>query len=342
MTGRLKKSVFVVGAALISLPILSGCAGTRPGNIDIAWPPPPQPPKIAYVTTIYGSSSLSRGLLTSIKDFFFGRPDEVRIGKPYGVNQDRREKLYIADTARKGIMVIDRSSGRISFFNSLGPYGLLGEPVYVIADSADNIYVSDTKLGKVVVFDKKYRFVRFIGDGVLQGPVGLLFDPRRKQLYVVDTQLHQLMVFDGQGNLTGTIGKRGDDKGEFHFPLTAAFSPSGDTLYIVDSFHFAVQAFDLDGNYLFNFGPTKVGVGTMARPRDIAVDSEGHIYVTDALRNNVQIYDSLGNLLLRFGTTGTGAGQFRLPAGICIDGKNNIYISDSVNGRIQVFKYVGT
>ena len=138
-----------------------------------------------------------------------------------------------------------------------------------------------------------------------------------------------------------TIGRRGDEKGEFHFPLTVALSRSGDTLYIVDSFHFAVQAFDLDGNYLFSFGPTKVGIGTMARPRDIAVDSDGHVYVTDAVRNNVQIYDSLGNLLLRFGTAGTGAGQFRLPAGICIDSEDTIYISDSVNGRIQVFKYVG-
>ncbi len=342
MTGRYTKFVVIIGLALISLTILPGCAGTRPQNIDITWPPPPEEPKIVYVDMIYGSASLSRGLLTSIKDFFFGKPDETRIGKPYGVMQGRGKRLYIADTARKGILVIDRGSGRTSFFNSLGPYGSLSEPVYVITDSAENIYVADTKLGKVVVFDKDYRFVRFIGEGQLRGPVGLTFDRQENRLYVVDAQLHQVMVFDREGQLMTTIGRRGDEKGEFHFPLTVALSRSGDTLYIVDSFHFAVQAFDLDGNYLFSFGPTKVGIGTMARPRDIAVDSDGHVYVTDAVRNNVQIYDSLGNLLLRFGTAGTGAGQFRLPAGICIDSEDTIYISDSVNGRIQVFKYVGT
>jgi DNA-binding beta-propeller fold protein YncE len=328
--------------ALISALILSGCAGTRPSHTEISWPPPPQEPKIVYVEAIYGSSSLSRGLLTRIKDFFFGKPDETRIGKPYGVKQDNRERLYIADTSRKGILVIDRSSGRTTFFNSLGAYGTLSEPVYVITDSLRNIYVADTKLGKIVVFNKHLRFSHFIGEGHLEGPVGLAFDRDEKKLYVVDTQLHQVKIFDRDGQLSGTIGQRGDERGQFHFPLTVAFGRSGDTLYIVDSFHFAVQAFDLDGNYLFSFGPTKVGMGTMARPRDIAIDSEGHVYVTDAVRNNVQIYDSQGNLLLRFGSAGTEAGQFRLPAGICIDDDDTIYISDSVNGRIQVFRYVGT
>ena len=322
--------------------LLIGCAGTRPRDLDIGWPPPPQQPKIVYQDAIYGSADFPRGAWTKIKDFLFGKPDEIRIGKPYGVKEDNRARLYIADTARKGILVIDRASGRVTFFNSMGAYGILGEPVYVIVDTDGNLYVADTKLGKIVVFDARHRFSHFIGDGELEGPVGMAFDPMEKRLYVVDTQKHQVKVFTKDGQLLQTIGRRGDGQGEFHHPLTIALSRSGDTLYIVDSFHFAVQALDKDGNFLFSFGPTAVGIGTMARPRDIAVDSDGHVYITDAVRNNVQMYDSQGRLLLRFGSMGTGAGQFRLPAGIHIDDDDIIYISDSVNGRIQVFKYVGT
>ena len=113
-----------------------------------------------------------------------------------------------------------------------------------------------------------------------------------------------------------------------------------DTIYVVDAFHFAVQAFDIDGNFLFSFGPKKAGMGAMARPRDIALDSEGNIYITDAMRNNVQIYSSTGDLLLQFGEVGNAPGQFQLPAGIYIDKNDYIYIADSVNRRIQVFKYI--
>jgi len=142
-----KDITYLVVLAL--LPIIMGCAGTRPSQVEIGWPPPPQEPKIIYVETITGSADLSRGLFGSIKDFLFGKPEDKRIGKPYGVKRDRRERLYIADTARKGILVIDRRAGGITFFSSLGAYGSLGEPVYVILDDAGNVYVSDTKLGKV-------------------------------------------------------------------------------------------------------------------------------------------------------------------------------------------------
>jgi DNA-binding beta-propeller fold protein YncE len=146
-------------------------------------------------------------------------------------------------------------------------------------------------------------------------------------------------IFTPEGKYLGEFGRRGDNEGEFHFPLTVKVSH--DTVFVVDSFHFAVQAFDLDGNYLYSFGPTPVGMGAMARPRDIAIDSYGHLYITDAVRNNVQIYSKTGQLLLRFGEVGIQPGQFQLPAGICIDKQNYIYIADSVNKRIQVFRYLG-
>jgi DNA-binding beta-propeller fold protein YncE len=77
-----------------------------------------------------------------------------------------------------------------------------------------------------------------------------------------------------------------------------------------------------------------------ARPRGVALDSEGHVYVVDAMFNNVQVFDLEGAILLAFGEYGRGVGQFWLPAGICIDENDTIYVSDSLNRRIQVFQYL--
>ncbi len=308
-------------------------------DADIAWPAPPLEPRIVYERSIHSDADLGRSFFGKIKDFLFGRAEGQMIGKPYGIASDGGSKLYIADTSRKGVIVYDLSGGTAKFFSSLGRHGALLEPVYVIMDNSGNIYVSDTKLGRVAVFDSDFRFSHFIGSKEdFEAPVGMAFDEAEERLYVVDTRQHVVKIFDRSGQYLGEFGGLGDERGEFHYPLTIAIR--GGTIYVVDSFHFAVQAFDLDGNYLFSFGPTKVGMGTMARPRDIAIDSDNNIYITDAVRNNVQIYSAEGQLLLTVGEAGVYPGQFRLPAGIHNTKEGEIYIADSVNQRIQTFRYI--
>ncbi len=334
----MKKLLLIIGLTLMVV----GCSHPPKESVNISWPPAPQPPRVKYVKSIYGSENLSRSFLGKIRDFFIGKKKPTSIGKPYGLTFHADSKLYMADTSKKGVLIFDLKSGKTKFINSLGKFGYLLEPVYVILDNKGNVYVSDTELKKVVVFDKNYKFSHFIGDeATLEAPVGLAFNSDESQLFVVDTRGHRVVVYNKDGTYLKTIGKRGDEKGEFHYPMTVQMNKN-DTVYVVDAFHFAVQAFDIDGNFLFSFGPKKVGMGAMARPRDIGIDSDGNIYITDAMRNNIQIYSSKGELLLRFGEVGNAPGQFQLPAGISIDKNDFIYIADSVNKRIQVFKYVAS
>lgn len=319
---------------------IAGCGAPPKPVEEISYPPAPLETRIKYVDTFYGQPSLQRSFWGKIKDFFLGKKSGFRISKPYGNYFSSQSKFFIVDTAKKGILVFDLKAGSSKFFNSLGKQGTLGEPVYLIVDSEGNIYVSDTKLRKIVVFDNEFKFSHFIGnEKELKGPVGMTFNEDESLLFVVDTQDHNVKVYNKQGQLERIIGKRGDEQGEFYYPMTIAMK-NADTLFVVDAFHFAVQAFDQSGNYLFSFGPRSESVGEMARPRDIALDSDNNIYITDAVRNNVQIYNDSGELLLKFGHSGVKNGEFRLPAGIFIDDNDNIYISDSINERIQIFKYI--
>lgn len=317
--------------------LLIGCGGPPRPSFELRWPPAPQKARISWVKSIYSDRSLPRGFFGKIKDFLFGASEHRSVGKPYGVAFDGDSRLYIVDTANKGILVLDLSSGKSEFIKSLGAAGSLIEPIYVILDRAHNVYVSDTELKRVVVFTPKHKFSHFIGSKEdFDGPVGMSLDQSEEKLYVVDTRLHKVKVFSPDGVFLSEFGRRGDERGEFHYPLTLAVV--GDTIYVVDSFHFAVQAFDTDGQYLFSFGPTPRGMGSLARPRDIAISADNNLYITDAMRNNVQVFNRRGELLIAFGGKGTAAGQFRLPAGIFITPDNTVYLADSMNGRIEVFK----
>jgi len=102
-----------------------------------------------------------------------------------------------------------------------------------------------------------------------------------------------------------------------------------------------VQIFDQSGRFIRSFGKLGDGPGMFARPKGIALDSEGHIYVIDSAFNNVQIFDSEGQILMAFGAFGEGRGQQILPAGLAIDSEDKIYVIDQWNARVNVYEYMG-
>ena len=83
------------------------------------------------------------------------------------------------------------------------------------------------------------------------------------------------------------------------------------------------------------------GPGHFARPKGIAIDSDGHIWVADEVQSRVQVYDKEGQLLIYFGEHGWYPGQFQALYGIAADNHNNrIITSEQFPGRVQVFRYI--
>ena len=338
MNGKAQKLMFI-GSLILAVAALSGCAGTPEVAEMMQWPAPPLEPRIVYESSIAGSESLDRSFWGKINDFFFGKSQAHALGKPYGVALDAKGRLLLADTATKRVIILDFKSGHASTLESLGPHGRLAEPVNILPEADGTVIVADTGLQKLVVFDAEGRFDRFLGEGHLVSPVGMVRSRANGQLYVVDAGAHQVVVFAADGQFLHSFGGRGDMQGEFYHPLGITIT-ADDLVYVVDSFHFAVQIFDLAGQYVGSFGPVPTGMGSLARPRDVAFDSDGNLYVTDGLNNNVQVFSPDGVLLLKFGSQGYRAGQFRLPAGICVGEDDRIYVVDSINKRVQVFRYL--
>jgi DNA-binding beta-propeller fold protein YncE len=195
-----------------------------------------------------------------------------------------------------------------------------------------------------VVFDPKHRAEATIVEG-MSSPAGLAIDDENRFLYVADTDLDQVLVYDADNfkllRKIGTAGKahRLTEAGQFSRPTNVAVDADGN-LYVSDTFNNRVEIFDADGNFLSTFGKAGDGPGYFARPKGIAIDHDGHVWVADTVQDRVQVFTREGRLLLWLGDHGILPGQFSAVQGLAIDKNSRVFTSEQYPGRVQMFRYV--
>lgn len=165
-------------------------------------------------------------------------------------------------------------------------------------------------------------------------PYGITTDSQDR-LYVVDTFLKRIHVFDAAGNQ------------DFFFPAdrTMLASPvgiaidNGGIVYITDSKRGVVYIFKDNGKTFLS----TIGRGIFKRPTGIAVNPKtSELLVVDTLLSQVFRFD-LSNRLPKgsFGTDGATEGLFHYPTNIFVTLTGDIIVSDSLNFRVQVFSPEG-
>jgi sugar lactone lactonase YvrE len=306
---------------------------------EIQWPPLPLMARIVWVKEIrdYQDVGISKAFWQRVTEFFTGEED-TRIGKPYGVYADDRQRLFIVDVAYALIHAMDLQENRYSVIGAENGKQFRS-PIGITGDDGDNLYITDSGAGSIYRYSLgKGRLEPFIVSD-LGRPTGIAFNRKNRLLYITDTTSHQVAVFDLRGNLRLRIGSRGDGPGQFNYP-TDLFVDGRGRLYVTDALNSRVSIFSADGAHLKTFGRPGDSGGSFAKPKGIAVDSSGNIYVCDALLDTVQIFNDNGEFLLSFGNNGSNDGEFWMPSGIYIDKSDTIYVADSYNRRVQVFKYL--
>lgn len=260
-------------------------------------------------------------------------------------------------------------------------YASFVRPFGVSFDSDENICMTDPGAGAVYFFDlKKMKVKRWVSIGKVQfaSPVSVvkngrtiyvadtalqsivIFDTSGKllgeigqrlrrpcglalsedRLFVADAHLHRVLVFDLQGRFLTQFGTRGAGPGEFNFPTHVAIDSKGQ-IYVTDAMNFRVQVFSREGRFVRSIGAAGDTSGHFTRPKGVALDAHDNAYVVDALFDNVQIFNREGQFLLHWGTRGGGPGEFWLPADIAISRSGHVIISDTYNRRLQVFRHEG-
>jgi DNA-binding beta-propeller fold protein YncE len=334
----------LVGCAAENKPVFSAL------REPLVWPKPPETARILYVGELTGEASLNRPRTGGevLRELVTGPTPTQDFATPLAVAVDG-DTVHVADPAcptGPAVHVLNLATRAYSQITQAG-----GEPLQWPIDVAvhgSRIAIADAKRGTVYVQRGGAQTFTPVGRGTLERPASIAWARDGGELWVVDSAKHSVVVFDAGGQLRYTIGARGDRPGLFNYPTAAcgielpstAQSADQPAIVVADAMNFRVQTLDVAGQPLVAFGRKGDAAGDFALPRDVAVDSDGHIYVLDNQFENVQVFDQQGRLLMAWGSEGAGPGQFSLPAGITIDARDRIWVADTYNRRVQVFQYV--
>ena len=154
-------------------------------------------------------------------------------------------------------------------------------------------------------------------------PTRLTWSTDGTQLYVTDSRVGSVFVYDSAAALTGELRVPGK-------PLGVAVDPQGD-IYVGNDQFDEVAVYGSDG-----FQTATIGAGTLRMPNDLAFDQNGQLYVVDSKRNRIEVFDPATGVSLRT----IGSGQLRFPSALAISGQE-VFVADQSNFLIRVFDLQG-
>ena len=331
---------------------MSACA-TQPGslrftneNAQLQFPEKPEIPRFQYVGELTGEANFEHQnasrpwptrLVRWIVGLASGAEQERVLSKPQsGYFDSKTGRNYVTDVARHAVFVFDEAVGELQVWDQAEAGAGFITPIAIAPTATGDILVTDADLGVWVRLASDGSPRGSFGKNVLKRPTGIVSDPTTGNVYVADSQGHDIKVFERDGGWLRTIGRKGSEPGEFNSPTHLALRDG--KLYVTDTLNSRVQILNLKGESLQIVGERGLFLGNLPRPKGVAVEENGRIYVVESFYDYLLVYDADGRFLLPIGGSGSQPGQFYLPSGVWTDGAGRIFVADTFNSRVVALR----
>ena len=202
----------------------------------------------------------------------------------------------------------------------------LGEVSGVGIDSHDHVFVFHRgELPILNLSEETGEILNSWGDGMFENSHGLSID-HQNNVWVTDTQLHQVFKFSHDGELLMTLGVKGVpglDEEHFDKPTDLAITPNGE-VYVSDGYgNSRIAKFSAKGEFLFDWGHKGTDAGEFDTPHGITLDSEGRVYIADRTNSRIQVFDQKGEFLYQWKSEELGR-----PWGVEVGPDGYLYVVD--------------
>ena len=209
---------------------------------------------------------------------------------PTCLARNSKGRFFVGEPTQGRVLLVDikqRSVNPIDF--SAVPEAGPIYPGNMAIDPEDNLYIIDKANQRILIFDENLRFDRQV---LVKGAKGLgdLRVSSNGVLYALDTIGRSIHVFDRQGELLLTFGKKGKGKGEFDFPVSLAVCRKG-VIYVLDQHKHKLSAFNPKGEFLMEFSQLGWREGRLHYPSYIYVNRAGRIFVVDRGNSRVSVFE---------------------------------------------------
>jgi len=232
--------------------------------------------------------------------------------------------------------VLDVIAGPPEFHRLVRPYS-------ITVDSHGRILVTDPGDLAVHIFDfekKKYSRMEAGKHGErFRSPIGIAVDGQ-DNIYVTDSALGKIFVFDDRGKFRRYIGAISDREGFFKRATGIAIDKQQGEVFVTDTLRDKIFVMDLEGNHLREFGARGTGPGEFNFPTEVVLHGD-EVFVVDAMNFRVQILDRQGRFRAQFGSQGDSVGTIFRPKGLGVDSEGNVHLVDSLFETVQVFDRLG-
>lgn len=173
---------------------------------------------------------------------------------------------------------------------------------------------------RVIVLDRAGHFLAAYGGAEIADSHCLTAHPDGR-IFVVDRDMHEIILFSPEGQRIGGIGRRGVPHQPFNHPTDIAIAPSGE-FYVSDGYAgWHVHRFAADGRHIATWGDFGTGPGQFAEPHGIWCLPDGRVVVIDRSNHRLQVFDPEGRFLAEWP-------GFRRPVAIWGDAGGRLYVTD--------------